>query len=207
MAEPRPTREQVKVWLATVLWPIVRGLTIEADYVARRNWSFRAHSRDFEFLSEIEQMVTPIFGPNLRQFYRFHRDALEVATAHDLGIKGLREACRDTFDALWMDEDFQALTAPIPENERAYYAEYVVNGIVELPSHYTAAPIWNAKRQSFRGLRDKAQLRDSFMRVEQEGQSMRALVERALDELSTIRDALADDHGLPPVDPVDAHLR
>src|SRR5262245_12942114 len=109
MADAVPTRDQVRVWLPTVLSPIVRGLGMESDRLARRDWTFRSHDRDLELLIEIEQMVARIYHPNLKQFYRFFTETRTTAVAHDLSLATLREACRRTFGALVASTAMQEL--------------------------------------------------------------------------------------------------
>jgi len=201
----KPSREQVRAWLGTVLAPIINALRVESERVSNGNWSFRCSTSDFEFLWPIEKMLSPVFLPNLKQFWRYHPALQKQAEAHDDALTKLRNACRAAFERLLQSEDFNRLAqqTPVECGDRKYLAEYIVNGIRDLPSHYSYADVWRSHGGAFLDLRSRPALQDSFQVLRQVGEAFRNAVERLREETEQLQWTLADELQLPPVDPAD----
>lgn len=61
-------RERRKAWIYSVINPILEALKIESGFLARRNWTFRQHSRDLEFIRPVEAYVDYQSRPNWEDF-------------------------------------------------------------------------------------------------------------------------------------------
>jgi hypothetical protein len=202
----KPSREQVKAWLATVVAPMVDALRVESDRVSRENWSFRCTTRDFESLWPTEKMLSPVYLPNVEQFWRYYPVLQQKAKAHDDAFAELRNPCRDAFERTLRSEDFVRLAeqVQVEKGNWKYLAEYMVNGIRDLPSHYTTSDVWRQHGGAFLDLRSMPALEESFQAIHRTGEAFRSKVERLLQETERLQQALADEFQLPPIDPADA---
>lgn len=201
----KPSKEQVKVWLGTVVAPMVDALRVESGRVSHGNWSFRCDTQDFEFLWPTEEMFSPVYRPNAEQFWRYYPIFRKLAADHDDALAKLRSACLDAFERLLRSEDFSHLLAKVSveQGDRKYLAEYVVNGISDLPSHYALLDVWCQHGSAFLDLRSRPNLKDSFQAIQRAGEPFGHELDRFLGEMERLQQMLADKFQLPPVDPVD----
>lgn len=208
----KPTREQARSWLATVFNPMRRALDVEADFVGRRNWSFRADSQDFEYLWPSAMMVAAPHRANAEQVFRYYPSLRQRTASHDAALTKLRDACRATFQTLIQSPAFQNLPMPNeqhlePALERAlpdarkYFAEYVINGLRDVPSHYVFADFWRAHGRQYLDLRTNPSLVSFFSTVETAGRTLQQNVDGLGRDVKKLQELLADKAGLPVVDP------
>ncbi len=82
-------------------------------------------------------MLSAYYRPNIEQFWRYYPALQQEAKAHDDALEELRSACRAAFERILQSEDFDRLVGQVPveKGDRKYLAEYIVNGIRDLPSH------------------------------------------------------------------------
>ena len=204
MRTKAPTRDQVRVWLDTVLVPIADALRVERVHAERENWSFRCHSRDFEFLWHTGDMVSPRHLLNLEQLWQRHADVKALSTGHNDGLARLREACRSAFDATIGDGGFGDLArrAGAEDSDLRYLAEHIVNGAEELPHHYSLRDRWESHGRDLLALRQTPSLEDLYAEVRANGSAFREAVLDLSNAVMPMIITLADAHGLAPVDPV-----
>jgi hypothetical protein len=197
----QPTREQVRAWLSTVLGPMVDALRVEDELLAAGNPSFRAytHSIDFELLWGSDRMISNRFRPNLEQFYRYYDHVRGAAARHDEALERLRDACAEAFKFVLESPRFAALCGGRPESERRALAQDVVNGVEEREETNPLASFWKQHASEFLALRSQPELRPSFDRLEQAKAHLQRQVKDLLTRASELQQALADEHGLPPV--------
>lgn len=205
VSKPRrkPSRDQIRVWLSTVLSPMLRALDIELQFVERRNWSFRCDSQDFEYLCPTPMMVAMPHHANAEQVFRYYPSLRPKAASHDRALAALRDACRVAYESLTHSPRFQALPMPAdarPE-DRKYFAEYMINGLRDLLSHYSFADFWKAHGGEYLELRSEPSLAPSFEVLEQHGSSFRREVVGLRRSVKEVQEHSADEAGLPPVDP------
>lgn len=197
------SREQVRIWLATVLSPVLSALDVELQFVERRNWSFRCDSRDFEYLWPTAMMVAAPHRANAEQLFRYYPSLGTRATSHDRALAALREACRAAYDQLMRSPRF--LRLPMPANEHPeghkYFAEYVINGLRDLLSHYSFADFWKAHGGEYLELRSEPSLAPSFLLLEERGDLFRRELVALRRTVKELQERSADEAGLAPVDP------
>ena len=201
----RPSKEQVRAWLTTVIAPVASALAVEQDRSSRGNWSFRCVTRDFEFLWPVPMMVAIPYLPNLEQLMRYRDDFKELAQAHDGALDELRVAARVVSDRTLQSERFRTLAASwsTAERDREYFAEYIVNGLRDLASHYVHHELWTRQGATFLGLREDPALTNEFRSLEATGQKFLKCVTSMLATVNRLQVELADSYQLPPVDPSD----
>ena len=210
MAKPRktkrPSKDQVRAWLSTVIAPIVGALDVERELMDRGSWSFRCGMQDFEFLWPTDRMVAEVHRPNLEQFWRYNPPLRELGKRHDALIDSLRVACRRVFERLLHEEEFLRIAATVPgadQTAHKYFAEYVVNGIRDLGLHYTYHEGWKLKGDEFLALRERPAFADDVKSLPKTGGELRQVVDQLDAALSDLQQELADRYQLPPVDPTD----
>ncbi len=182
------------------------ALAVEQQWATRRNWSFRCETQDFEFLWPIEKMVALPYSPNLAQLLRYRGDLKTLASEHDGALARLRTAARDAYERVMRNERFQTLAASnsVPENERRYLAEYILNGIRDLGSHYAHYELWARERAKFLSRREDPGLLIEFRLLEDSGREFSDTVDALRIAVDALQVELADAYKLPPVDPADA---
>jgi hypothetical protein len=202
----RPSKDQVRAWLTTVIAPIGRALAVERDRVARGNWSFRCETRDFEFLWPIRKMVAVQYLPNLEQLLRHRRELQKGAEEHDEALAALLVAANRAYDNVVHSDGFRALTtsASVPEDDRRYLAEYMINGIRDLSSYYSHHDLWTREGGRFLALRDTPEQRDQFRSLGDAGRRFAGVVDRLGAAVNRLQSELADSYKLPPVESANA---
>ena len=197
------SREQVRIWLATVLSPVLSALDVELQFVERRNWSFRCDSQDFEYLLPTEMMVAAPHRANAEQVFRYYPSLGTKAASHDRTLAALRDACRAAYDKLTHSARFLELSVPAngrPEDRR-YFAEYVINNLRDLLSYYSFADFWKAHGGEYLQLRSEPSLAPSFKLLEARGDSFRRELVAFIRTVKELQERSADEAGLAPVDP------
>jgi len=199
----KPSREQIRVWLSTVLSPMLRALDIELDFVERRNWSFRCDSQDFEYLWPTAMMVAMPHHANAEQMFRYYPTLRAKAESHDRALDALRDACRAAYAKLIDAPSF--LTLPVADNarpeDRKYFAEYVINGLRDLLPHYSFADFWKAHGGEYLHLRMEPSLAPSFQLLEERGHLFRRELVPLREAVKALQQRSADEAGVAPVDP------
>lgn len=201
----RPSKDQVRAWLTTVIAPVAGALAVEEDRVTRGNWSFRCETQDFEFLWPTEKMISVRYAPNLGQFLRYRNDLRKLVHGHDSALAKLLSAARRAYDRLIHSERFRTLadSAAVAESDQKYLAEYVVNGIRDLPSHYVHHDLWAREGGKFLDLRAVPTLSSDFRSLSEAGREFSKAVRALRASVSALQVGLADEYKLPPVDPAE----
>ena len=202
----RPSKDQVRAWLTTVIAPLASALAVEQHRLTSGNWSFRCDTQDFEFLWPIKKMVAAVHEPNLQQLLRYRPELKKLAHDHDRTLDGLRTTARGAYDRLLHPQRFLALASStsVSENDQRYLAEYVVNGLRDLASYYTFQELWTRDGRKFLEIRDDPALGSEFAALKAAGGDLSRCVNSLLRAVRTLQEELADSYKLPPVDPSDA---
>jgi hypothetical protein len=202
----RPSKDQVRAWLTTVIAPLASALAVEQHRLTSGNWSFRCDTQDFEFLWPIKKMVAAVHEPNLQQLLRYRPELKKLAHDHERTLDGLRTTARGAYDRLRHDQRFLALVSStsVSEHDGRYFAEYAVNGLRDLASYYTFQELWTREGAKFLALREDPTLGSEFTALEAAGQELSKSVNSLLRAVRALQEELADSYKLPPVDPTDA---
>jgi hypothetical protein len=200
---PRPTKEQARAWLASVLVPMSAELDTAADVLARGSWSFRCSTGDFEYLQPAAKMLAPRFRPNFEQLCRFYPEFKAIAEAHDAALDRLRQTCRAAYARLKESEQFQRLAPEQAEpSDLMELAELVINGVKELDWDFSLHKFWAERGMAFLALRQAPGLEEFFKALDEAGALYRQQHRTLHEAVDRLQEELADHFGLPPVDPV-----
>jgi hypothetical protein len=195
--------DQMRIWLATVLSPMLRALDVELEFVERHNWSFRCDSQGFEYLWPTAMMIAVPHHANAEQVFRYHPSVRTSAASHDRALAELRESCQKAYEKLAQSSSFSKLTVPGDDQAaaRRYFPENVINGLRDLPSYYMFADFWKAHGGEYLNLRSDPSLAPSFKSLETRGDSFRREVVALRGSVKKLQESIADEAGLAPVDP------
>lgn len=100
----RPSKEQVRAWLTTVIAPMASALAIELERASRGNWTFRCETQDFELLWPSERMIAVPYLANLAQLLRYGADLKELCQDHDGALTKLLGAAKRAFEQVIQSE-------------------------------------------------------------------------------------------------------
>jgi len=162
MATRRQTR-RMAAWIYAVVNPIIDSLDREPPLLESGNLTWRAYLGRCEMINPIEEYIDPGQLPNYETFRAEHATdrIIEDFDSHDSTLRGLNDRARSIFERLTSSTQF---TRTVESETKAYEsarrheqwappyirtelprfsAEYVINNIQSLPSHYATAEFWN----------------------------------------------------------------
>jgi hypothetical protein len=203
-------RERTRAWIYGVINPLLEGLRIEATFLEKGNWTFRRYNRDLEFIRPIPILVGYKGQPNLEDFMGSNPKAKEEIDRRDAQREELRDACREAFDRLAanpefqqkVSECFQAVEAETPGatsslvHSAVLSHEVVAETVVNkggVPDHAGFYPFWTRFKDEFMPFRDGAQ----FANADQAGNKLKTRNETLFLKLSQVRGALAEEYDIP----------
>lgn len=196
------SKEQASAWLRTVLHPIARAAKITRERLTSGSYSFRAHLRDFEFLRSSDAVVSPVYELNFRHMRKHLKDVDKLVRDYDTRLTALREACRDEFDWLLVQPTVVELGSAAGEGSAArYLAEYAVNNLRELTSAHKLQTYWAEHGDAILALRSAGVGAPKLAAVKNAADALLKSADKLADRLDSVILDLADQHGLPPVDP------
>jgi len=214
----------VRAWFDTVFLYALRGLDSERDFLTKRNWTFRFHTRTLEYLGPLAEHLPVAARENLEQFVSFFPQIGTKISGHDICEHQLEVNCRAYLAALLEFEDFQktfqsvASEAPhalgrdfsshfgaSPEADfMAILAEYLINNIEGLPSAYSTAELWNRYRLRFLPVVSGPGLAPFREATERSGRAMLDVVEELTSLFKDARSELSLRFDVPYVSEINS---
>lgn len=214
--ETKPSREMVKAWLATVIAPTLDALRIEAKMGSeaeqagdqkvrgRGDWSFQVDRQEFEYLFKMEDVIAPPVRANRDQLFRFYPDLKKLQANHDKARETLLAAMKEAYHLVVRHPRFSELARDVPEGERRYLGEYLVNGLHQVTSRWTAHQHWNQHARQYLDIELVDEGGQPFWpRLVAAADEFRQARDELKARLEALQEELADSHRLPPVDPTD----
>ena len=196
------SRDQARAWLRTVLHPLARAAKIAHERAASGNYSFRAHLRDFEFLRSSDAVVSPVYELNFRHLRKHLKDVDKLVREYDARLGALREACRDEFAWLLVQATVVELGSSAGEPSAArYLAEYAVNNLKELTSAHKLQMFWAEHGEAIFELLAQGDGAPKRAAAKNAADALATAAQKLADRVDGLILELADEHGLPPVDP------
>jgi hypothetical protein len=209
----------VRAWFDTVFQYALRGLEAERNLLVHRSWTFRFRKRAFEYLAPLAEHLPSEARENLEQFQSFFPEVATRIDAHDNRERQLETSCNAYLDALLKSPDFQqvfhsvAKEAPrtLGREFSSYFgaysegdsmgvlAEYVVNNVETLASHYSTAEVWNHYRGRFLEVASTPALTTFREEVEKSSDAMLKAVDNLTASLKTTRSELSLEFDVPYV--------
>lgn len=220
----RLTAELARAWIVTVINPILDGLRREDFFLRRKNWTWRYSTKGFEYLRSVAEYVDRSYRDNLVEFHFWYPTLGRVIDGRDDALKRLAAMCDTAFQHLLASADFRTAVEQAKATARGkgmdlvsalgtyqegwpeIFAEYVVNDIAELPTHYAPSRFWREEGATILRTRKSESVRSDFDAVDQAGNKVLDANQHAQEKLASIRQMFTRKFGLPPV-PLDVHLK
>jgi hypothetical protein len=204
----------VRAWFDTVLNPLIRALTTEADVLARGNLTWKTEVQRFASLVPVREHLVEEVHPNLEQMLSLHPEFNAPIAEHDQRLAPLADACRRLQEALLeskalrdaIDRVEAIKSEEAAEFSREAIAEYIINSVRKLPDYYTLAKIWNQRREEFMAaLQEPGVARSRQAAIEAAG-TFEMAVRELVDKLKAFRNKLSLSNGVPIVDRLTAQF-
>lgn len=210
----------LRAWFDTIINPLLESVEREQQLLAEKNWTWRFRPGTLEAIRELRAYVDRDVWPNLEQFELLHPEVKRVGDTHDQQVLILKSNCQRLHEALRTNLDLQSIfrQATSPESlrdmgrelrdlfgaypESDYFdllAEYVVNGIKNLPSYYTTAPLWNRHSDKFLQILEHPTIRSCWQATSKAGDAAFHDSHRLSQLLKEVRLRLSLEHDVPYV--------
>jgi hypothetical protein len=236
---PPPRSNRVQAWVYTILNPVIEHLRRELRLLEKGNLSWRFYSRKCEYVRSVCEYIDNDQLPNFEDFLadRLNEGFRSTIDVHDSAVSGVETSAGTFFDGLLRSslflnevkkafEEYQSQAHgkplyPDPDSiERdlpKYVAEYLINRIELLPSHYLTHKFWEEFRNRFELSAadfDPYRQRESFALFQRSLQGLRAISTELLAAMEVHRFSLCSTYDIPaaplPVNmshSVDAYIR
>lgn len=215
MLSKRQSR-RVAAWIYAVVNPIVDSLQREIPLLDSGNLTWRPHTGRCEIIRTIQEYVDPAQWPNYQTFLAEHSKSAFVPgfKHHDSILESVNNAAQALFDRLISWSDFlKAIDSELRNYEREtvlqgarmawpdyvrndiarYSAEYVINNMQALPSHYMTSGFWNSSGMKLLAFRSRPEFA-GVHRFRERLKELSAKLERAL---VTYRLAMSREYDVP----------
>jgi len=209
---PRKGTRRVEAWVYTVINPLIEALRVEKSFLRDKNWTWRYETKDLEFILSLERYINSSSLPNFEDFVKAKPQLARKTKNHDDLRVTLSENCQMAFDYLVAEKAFQgkvksALTTyekgnpaegypggAVPrEHFRKLIAQYIVNWIKELPSHYSSSKFWSRFGNEFFQFRTG----EAFEKLDTSGEQFENEDEIFLKALENLRSNLVEKYDIP----------
>ncbi len=210
----------VRAWFDTVFPFALRGLENERGFLVRKNWTFRFWNRKLEYISPFAEHIPAAARDNLEQVVSFFPKLGARIGEHDACLSQLQKSCGSYLVALVESRDFQKVFLTVAneashasgrafaanfgaytseEDFKGILAEYLVNNVETLPSHYSTADIWNLYRDRFAKLQSVRELAARRAATVKSGDAMLTATNDLTAELKSTRSELSLEFDVPYV--------
>lgn len=175
-----PTRKQtrrVTAWIYAVVNPVIEALDQEHALLESGNLTWRAYLGRCEMIKPIAEYVDPNQLPNYQTFLSEHsgNPIVKNFDRHDSTVEALNASAQQAFECLTsLGEFLQTAESEMKAYEAArlreqwapahiqtelprFSAEYVIDNIQSLPSHYATSEFWNGFGKKLLVFRNRAE--------------------------------------------------
>ncbi len=218
----------VRAWFDTIVNPLLASLRLEGACVARKDWTWRAHRRDFDLIGPVADLLPEEGRINLEQFLEIQPEAARPVQEHDAAVARLGHACQELQDTLTrvigalhefpqatpsrelegilleihrMRQEIEQLQRATPGGLAPLLAQYLVNHRWTLPPDYVTAKFWNACGDVYRRLLEIPSIRELDSKVQQAGTRLGVAVENLTQVLKDLRRNLSLKYDVPYITP------
>jgi hypothetical protein len=160
---PKKQSRRVAAWIYTVMNPIIDSLQRELGLLDRENLTWRSSTGRCEFIRTVQEYVDSTQWPNYYDFVADHSIFEAGFKQHDSSLEKLNGLAMQLYDWMLTWGDFSAAldisfikyesqkgSSPTSgpdiidfRNEiPKHAAEYLINNVHDLPSHYTFSGFW-----------------------------------------------------------------
>jgi hypothetical protein len=161
---PKRQSRRVAAWLYVVLNPVIEFLQREMELLDQKHLTWKFTTKRCEFIRTVQEYIDPKQWPNYYDFLAEHPIFVAAFKDHDESLEKLNSLAGDIYEWLLSSRDFsetvkklarqydsQPMARTFPGGSLGsgddlvkYCAEYLINGLRELPSHYSLSGFWNS---------------------------------------------------------------
>jgi hypothetical protein len=174
---PKKQVRRVAAWIYAVINPIISSLERELFFLDSGNLTWRPQTGRCEMIRTIQEYVDSTQWPNYQDFVAEHKASpfVRAFDQHDSDLNGITIVAKRLFEDMLTRDEFldsvrselvayeseklalvpqaPALTNIHPDVPKIA-AEYLINNVQNLPSHYVISAFWNLKGQNILALRN-----------------------------------------------------
>jgi len=203
---------RVEAWVYTVINPLIEALKVEKSFLKGKNWTWRYQIKSLEFILPLEKYVDSASLPNFEDFLKANPEIERKRKKHEDLRVALSENCQIAFNHLLASDPFQNKVklslsiykqespteeypgGAVPEKDfDKLVAQYIVDSIKELPSHYTTSKFWSR----FGGELLQFRTGDVFEKLDASGEQLKNEDDRLLKLLEDLRSTLCEEYDVP----------
>jgi len=211
-----PTRKQTRriaAWIYVVVNPIIDALDHEPPLLESGNLTWRAYLERCEMIKPIDEYLDPVQLPNYETFRaeRSGKPIVRDCDRHDSTLKALNASAQRVFEWLTSLGEFleaaksemraydaarareQWAPAHIQTELPRFSAEYVINNIQSLPSHYATSEFWNGFGKNLLVFRNRAE----FEPLHRGAKALKEISARLRQELLDYRRSKSRQYDVP----------
>jgi hypothetical protein len=216
----RRRSQRVAAWIYEVVNPIVEGLERELYFLQTGNGTWRYFSQRCEFIRPVQEYVDGSQWPTYSDFLVEHPEFRKRFQSHDRNLDAVNQSASAIFGALLgnnlfienvntsyqayeerrirdsMAPDLSHMKRDLPK----IVAEYLINGISDLPTHYAAARFWGEASNGFLEFLKSIDFSDHLRSAEKR---LAAQSQKLITDLEIIRSKFAGAFDLPAARPSD----
>jgi hypothetical protein len=212
--QPKKRSQRVAAWIYEVINPIIEGLERELYFLQSGNATWRYFSQRCEFIRPVQEYVESAQLPNYSDFLVEHPEFKKKFQTHEKSLSALNNSANALYRALLANPQFaekvsssirmyEELRLKEPHTPDLGYikqdldklmAEYLINDISDLPSHYATARFWALTSSDLRAFRNSTDLFDSLRTAES---MFAAESQRLISDLEIKRGKFSDTFDLP----------
>jgi hypothetical protein len=210
---PQKGRERVKSWIYAVMNPLIDAIRVERGFLKERNWTWEYRSKSLVSIHSLERYVESAHLPIFQDFFKEHPTMERKRKKHDTLRAELSEHCGVALTTLTDSPVFRekvssALAkylAGVPGAQQhpggaiseadfpGLIAQYVLNHVQQLPTHYTSSRFWAQFGSELSALR----VGDIFDRVDESGKKLEAEDARLVAAFDTRRSRYCKEYDIP----------
>lgn len=214
---PKKQVRRVAAWIYVVINPIIDSLQRELLLLDSGNLTWRPHTGRCEIIRTIQEYVDSTQWPNYQVFLAEHPESFFIPgiKRHDSDLGKLNSVAQELFNRMLSYGQFSVTveaTLDAYERQRASLgpqaqslidmrqdvakmaAEYVINNVPTLPSHYVISAFWNSAGKNLIAFRNVAEL---FQPLHGSRASLAEISAKLKQALEGYRLALSRDYDVP----------
>lgn len=156
--------QRVAAWVYTVINPLIEAFRLESKFLAAGNLTWRSYNKRCEYIRPVHNHLKDAYLPNYEDFLAENVRFKKLFQEHDDVLAEAEDKANKTLEILinsplFKKEVMQALTeydrqtrnsrinyptldGPMKNDLPKYVAEFLINNVTSLPSHWAHHKFW-----------------------------------------------------------------
>jgi len=222
LSKKRITTKIARVWLDTVLNPIITGLEETKYYLSNKAFTWNRTYRDLVNIKKLDNYFDSVYYPNFKQLIKIDFPELENLTnEYNTKRELLNNCCNVLFNSLVSNKEFEQLIYKNIEkytmlseitqsnfkylndkNTLEWVAVFLINNQRELDYSNIFKVIWDNEKDDFFKLLNSNSISDYYVDLIKESDEFEIIVDSTYHNIEDYRDLLSLNSGVPIVDKI-----